>query len=91
MRDGGGDGRGASRTVSLHQCIASFPRVVLVFSRVHAFVVAFQLRGVAVAGLRAVLGRAGAVGRSLLVFLWICFDLVCNLLLGNLLIMIVNF
>ena len=39
MRDGGGDGRGASRTVSLHQCIASFPRVVLVFSRVHAFVV----------------------------------------------------
>ena len=39
MRDGGVDGRGASRTVSLHQCIASFPRVVLVFSRVHAFVV----------------------------------------------------
>ena len=39
MRDGGGDGRGASRTVSLQQCIASFPRVLLVFSRVHAFVV----------------------------------------------------
>ena len=49
MRDGGGDGRGASRTVSLHQCIASFPRVVLVFSRVHAFVVVVVVAVVAVA------------------------------------------